>query len=392
MKFQQRYRSRKLAIENNLRGRWFIILTVGQIALFLYLHYPVGGGGQPVSPKSLATSLKASSGRTNKFTYLRPTWRNVGDFLDHCADFDSSTQNATAKILGPLVSLFEDQDYGTLELADILNNYDALKRKPQRGKPMMPSTCIPWVHLETPTRPPRIAMMTMATYSKKSTGDTDNKEGREDKEKKEEEEEEEEEEEDEEERLLLQEGQKASLADKKGYCRQHGYDFYAISDAHPDRPVPWSKIPGALTLPSKKYDWLIWVDVDAVIVDHSVKLEEFIDPRYDAILGLDENGINTGVFFLRNSVWSRLFLAEAWTLTEEPMSHIWWEQAAVMRLIKADMIRNHVKLSPQTHFNSYLRNGKLVDDSFIVHFPGIGKKEKWRHVLEYHGQRKNVLS
>jgi hypothetical protein len=156
--------------------------------------------------------------------------------------------------------------------------------------------------------------------------------------------------------------------------------------------VPWFKIPGALSLLSKKYDWLILVDVDAVIVDHSVKLEEFMDPRYDAILGLDENGINTGVFFLRNSVWSRLFLAEAWTLTEEPMNHIWWEQAAIMRMVKADGIRNHVKLSPQTHFNSYLRNGKLGNDSFIVHFPGIGENEKWRYVLEYYGLRKNVLS
>ena len=211
---------------------------------------------------------------------------------------------------------------------------------------MKPSTCVPWAHLEIPAHPPRIVMMTIATYSGKSTKHTDNKQDQigEGKAK----ERGEEEEEEEEERLLLEEGQKASLADKEEYCRQHGYDFYAISDAPPDRPVPWFKIPGALTLLSKKYDWLILVDVDAVIVDHSVKLEEFMDPRYDAILGLDENDINAGVFFLRNSVWSRLFLAEAWTLTEEPMSRIWWEQAAIMRMTKADGICNHVKLSPQS--------------------------------------------
>jgi hypothetical protein len=306
-------------------------------------------------------------------------------------DFDPSAQNATDPILGPLVSIFKDQELGIFELTDILNKYDGLKWKPQRRTSVKPSTCVPWAHLEIPAHPPRIAMMTIATYSGKSTKHTDNKQDQIGEEKAKERGEEEEEEE-EEERLLLEEGQKASLADKEEYCRQHGYDFYAISDAPPDRPVPWFKIPGALTLLSKKYDWLILVDVDAVIVDHSVKLEEFLDPRYDAILGLDENGINTGVFFLRNSVWSRLFLAEAWTLTEEPMSRIWWEQAAIMRMTKADGIRNHVKLSPQSHFNSYLQNGKLGDDSFIVHFPGIGKKEKWRYVLEYHGLRKNVLS
>lgn len=56
--------------------------------------------------------------------------------------------------------------------------------------------------------------MTMATYSKKSTKETDDKMDQE---------------EAEEERLLLKEGQKASLSDKEEYCRHHGYDFYAIS-------------------------------------------------------------------------------------------------------------------------------------------------------------------
>jgi len=377
MKFQPLYRSRKLAIERTLRGRWFIILAVGQIALFSYLHFPIAGGGQSVSPNSLATSLETSSGRTSdKFAYLHPTWNTVNDFLCHCTDFDYSTQNATDSILGPLVSLFEDQNLGVLELADILNKYDALKRKPQRGKPLVPSTCVPWVHLKTPARPPRIAMMTMATYSNKSTTDTGDNEGQE---------------EAEEERRLLHKAQKASLSDKEGYCRRHGCDFHAISDAYPDRPVSWSKIPAALSLLSK-YDWLIFVDLDTVIVDHSVKLEEFIDPRYDANIGVDENGINCGIFLLRNSVWSRLLMAEAWTLTEEPMSHIWWEQAAIMRMTKADGIRNHVKLSPQNHFNEYLKNGVLADGRFIVHFPGIGPKEKWRYVLQFYESRKNVLT
>jgi len=91
------------------------------------------------------------------------------------------------------------------------------------------------------------------------------------------------------------------------YCRQHGYDFYAISDAYPNRPVPWSKIPGALTLLSQKYDWLVLVDMDSVIVDHSVKLEEFLDPRYEAILGLDENGINRSFLPAEQCVESVIF-------------------------------------------------------------------------------------
>jgi hypothetical protein len=70
-----------------------------------------------VSPKSLITSLETSSGRINdKFAYLRPTWSTVNDFLCHCADFDPSAQNTTDPILGPLVSLFKDQEFDIVDL------------------------------------------------------------------------------------------------------------------------------------------------------------------------------------------------------------------------------------------------------------------------------------
>jgi hypothetical protein len=89
IKFPSRYASHKLAVENIFRGRWLIILlAVGQIALFSYLHYPIAGGGQSVTPENLITSLETSSGRINdKFAYLRPTWSTVDDFLCQCARF-----------------------------------------------------------------------------------------------------------------------------------------------------------------------------------------------------------------------------------------------------------------------------------------------------------------
>lgn len=401
------------------RRFWLIILAVGQTTLFTFLFYFFAGDGQLGTPRSLTTYPETSS---SQFEYLRPTWSTVNDFLCHCENFDSSAQNTTDSILGPLLSLFSDKEYDIVEATDALNKYDALKRKSRRRTPVKPSTCIPWAHLEQLTRPPRIAMMTMASFSKariesekdqegeeeeegeekgegkagKGEGEAEEGEGEAEKGEKEGEKEEEKGEEgkeeevgEEEARLLLEKGVVASLADKEEYCRRHGYDFYAISETPPGRSVPWMKIPAALSLLSLEYDWVVLVDIDAVIIDHSVKLEEFTDTRYDAIIGLDHNGINTGVFFVRNTVWSRLFLAEVWTLTEEKMSPWWWEQAGIMRMVKAEGVRNHVKLSPQTHFNSYVTNS--LDDSFIIHFPGSAKKEVWRYVLKYYGLRKNLL-
>lgn len=361
-------------INRYLLYKWSVILALAQIALFIYLYYPSTNVGQLELVSNYATT-----GQVGKdFAYLRPSWRTVDDFLCHCADFDPSKQNATSAILGPLVSLFTGQEYDVFQMTDVLNEYEEYKsnkRNPKHSSDLLPSTCVPWVNVESPIRPPRIAMMTMATYSKKVMENTNNLE---DLRKAEEE------------QQLREEASKASLGDKEEYCRQHGYDFYAISDAPYDRPGAWSKIPAALTLLSK-YDWLVSVDLDTVIVDHSVRLEEFIDPQHDAIFGLDENGINTGIFFVRSNPWSQLFLAEAWTFTGEPMSYIWWEQAAIMRLAKLEGIRNHIKLSPQAHFNDYPKNGVVADSRFIIHFAGILGREKWKCVLQILQLRKNTI-
>lgn len=382
------------------RRFWFITLVIGQIIFFTCFFYFFAGDGQLGNPTNLNTYPEPSSSQRDisKFEYLRPTWKTVYDFLCYCEDFDSSAQEFTDSILGPLVSLFNDRKFDISEATDALNEYEALKSKSQRRLPVEPSTCIPWVDLDQPARPPRIAMMTIAIFPKTQTESEKDGEGKQEEGvigdgKKEEDEGEgrEEKAEVEEARILLEEGVAVSLADKQEYCHRHGYDFYAISETPRGRPAPWMKIPAALSLLSQQYDWVILVDIDAVIIDHSVKLEEFTDPRYDTIIGVDRHGVNTGVLFLRNTVWSRLFLAEAWTLTDEPLSAIWWEQASIVWLIKAEGVRNHVKLCPQTHFNSYIR-GRSLKDSFIIHFAGSSKKEKWLNVLKYYGLRKKLLA
>lgn len=67
-----------------------------------------------------------------------------------------------------------------------------------------------------------------------------------------------------------------------------------------------------------------------------------------------------------------------------------------MRLLKSEGIRNHVKYSPQMHFNSYVTSqGHVKMDEnggrgpFIVHFAGLGPA-KWDIFLDVYAQRRNV--
>ncbi len=58
----------------------------------------------------------------------------------------------------------------------------------------------------------------------------------------------------------------------------------------PLRPASWSKV--LLILRHlHKYEWVLWMDADAVIVRPERKLEEIADADADVIWRVDENGV-----------------------------------------------------------------------------------------------------
>ena len=181
-----------------------------------------------------------------------------------------------------------------------------------------------------------------------------------------------------------------SLQDKVDYCDRHGYDWHLFEEVIEGRSVGWNRVPAALSL-LHRYDWVFHIDLDSIIMDHTVRLEEFLDPRYDLVIGVDGNGINHGVFGLRNSTWSRMLYAEVWTRTQAPHSEYLLEQAALMAIMADGYgVRNHMKLE---HFNTYLGPGDIVPaqdpETFILHFAGRG--DKWALVERFISQRKSVV-
>ncbi|TPX32126.1 hypothetical protein SmJEL517_g04705 [Synchytrium microbalum] len=69
--------------------------------------------------------------------------------------------------------------------------------------------------------------------------------------------------------------------------------------------------------------WVMWMDSDAFFLNHSKPLEEHLDARYDLILSSagkpprDLYAINNGIFFVRNTRWSRNFFREQWNFVLE---------------------------------------------------------------------------
>ncbi|HEX7375626.1 MAG TPA: class I SAM-dependent methyltransferase, partial [Pirellulales bacterium] len=166
---------------------------------------------------------------------------------------------------------------------------------------------------------------------------------------------------------------------KARFCDRWGYDFIAFHELlDADRPAPWSKIRAvARVLP--RYDWIVWCDADTVLFDRDNGLRRFITAAGNADFVIQRNwdGINTGVFFVRNTPWSIRFLDMVYEQTEF-IDHPWWEQAAISALAERPEIAAHFQIyaprEPVAGFHGYYEKGDW--GATFLHLAGIKGEER----------------
>lgn len=186
-------------------------------------------------------------------------------------------------------------------------------------------------------------------------------------------------------------GWAGSLVDsnRREYAGRWGYTYVnANSLINASRPTAWSKLT-AMAHHLPEYDWLLYLDSDALIMNPEVRIEEFLDRRYDFIATNDGNGFNSGAMLVQNTAWSAQWLRQLWDqdhlVTGKNLPFL-YEQRAFHALLAADpsIERKHVKYLPPCAFNSQLRKsptdpGQYVTGDFVLHFAG------------YHGLTKEVM-
>ncbi len=164
-------------------------------------------------------------------------------------------------------------------------------------------------------------------------------------------------------------------ANKREYAKKHGYAFHTsalgfLEASWMRRPPAWHKIK-LLQRHLPQYDWVMWSDADAVVVDMDQGLEQFLDDRYDIILAKDGLGINTGNMFLRNTPWTANFLQRVWDEAKDP-NHPWWENQAIIELLDDPETASHVRVDLYPKYNHYVDN----PNAFILHFAGVRDMHK----------------
>jgi hypothetical protein len=160
---------------------------------------------------------------------------------------------------------------------------------------------------------------------------------------------------------------------KRAYCERWGYDFACVEGTlDPDRPPAWSKVLLVRRL-LDQYDWVFWLDADALIMNPDVALESLLDPRYSLILvkqpGPDPFGnlhLNTGSFFARSDEWSKGLMDDLYRQSQF-IDHPCWEQEAFMHLYRhRPDVRERVKVEVDARkFNSIANS--YVKGDFVFH-------------------------
>ena len=121
----------------------------------------------------------------------------------------------------------------------------------------------------------------------------------------------------------------------RDYAARHGYHLI-VASRRCDRPASWCKIPLLQELLAS-YDFVLWIDADAIILDASIDLATVIpDDAYQAFVvtncgeGVGESP-NLGVWALRAVPRAKELLDAIWS--QEDFIDQGWEQMALMRLL-----------------------------------------------------------
>jgi|TARA_Y100000817_G_scaffold220428_1_gene173898 hypothetical protein len=231
-----------------------------------------------------------------------------------------------------------------------------------------------------------------------------------------------------------------AVDNKRRYARLNNYDLVSkrgLYKTKPKRHPSWHSLSLILEiLETSNVDWVFWSDVDALIMDQTVKLESFIRPDCDIIIPSQGKGEYCGIktnnclccghYFIKNTRWSKDFLRHLWKWPEGEFdkykNHGYWEQCGMNYMFNENEMDfdKHVHIEKQNRsFNSFyfmddykhesmefkewgesffrtkeskkeLENGlgtAYNEGDFIIHFAGKHCAPYRKHLMEQYSEK-----
>ncbi|MCB9799927.1 MAG: hypothetical protein H6757_04130 [Candidatus Omnitrophica bacterium] len=120
------------------------------------------------------------------------------------------------------------------------------------------------------------------------------------------------------------------------YAQKYGYEYRFLDNVYSDRPMSWSKVLVIQALFQEGYDFVFWIDADAMFVQLDQDISDQIDDQHDIYLvshdGEGGQTPNCGVWLIRNTRETRHMLKELWA-REDCINALWWEQTAFIEYL-----------------------------------------------------------
>jgi len=202
--------------------------------------------------------------------------------------------------------------------------------------------------------------------------------------------------------------EKISLKNRHQYAKRYGYNIHFQTDVHgdagfdrfgkPRHPV-WTAIGLPLRLlETGNYDYVMWMDCDALFMNKSVRIEDLIErysPGRDLYISEDGRGLSGGNWIVKNSDFGKKLLKnifenfdfDNWDLRDQ-FGFLWTLVRPGLILGSFDLIsKNHgyphqVGLLPQRLINAYPwslcrpSHHCFEEGDFIVSFITLGSQSR----------------
>ena len=162
------------------------------------------------------------------------------------------------------------------------------------------------------------------------------------------------------------------------YCNDNSYIYFTINNSQKiissldGRSITWYKphlIKEVLSI-HPDVDYILFLDIDAVITDHSKKIEDFISNDFSIMMTQDygPSMVNAGVMFVKNDNFSIDFMDKWWEICEEYPQYktgLWHDQTCIGLLYERLSEKNKFKIVPNNVLNSSLFNkGEFIFHAF----------------------------
>jgi len=168
-----------------------------------------------------------------------------------------------------------------------------------------------------------------------------------------------------------------SVPNIEAYCTKHGYELVKHTKLiDPALNGSWNKLK-AVRQALEGADWVLWMDSDALVVDHDRTLASFVSEHCKATpfgVSTDYNGLCMGVFVIRSCPWSLQLLDTLLYLGEGHAakmlvydSHNRWEQNTVKCLNNYfPTVTAGLSFIPESEIQN--PKSKFSSAAFIMHF------------------------